>query len=362
MSSVPLFKCETIIFGKGIGESIIIRLSENEWMIIDSCLNDNKNPAALEYLKSRGVDIEKDVKIIMISHFHDDHIKGLSEIIGQCKNSIVVISAALNTHEFKQYINALSKNGEEMARTKEINKIMNLLPGLNEKDRIRYAKRDCLLFRSRANIEVHALSPCDMDITQSNLDFANSLKTASNFKEIAISANIINPNHYCVVTRINSSTSLDNEILLGADLEVSGSTGWEAVCEALNSPKQKKTGLFKLPHHGSQTGFHQRTWDELIKTKPVSVVTTYSRSNLPRDKMINLYKSLSSELYCASDPFKSTDKKSVANNISEAADLLKKMGSSVKFASKNSQFGYIIFNECLSPNLSAHPYLAAKVL
>ena len=362
MSAAPLFECETIIFGKGIGESIIIRLSENEWMIIDSCLNDNKNPAALDYLKSRGADIENDVKLIMISHFHDDHIKGLSQIIEQCKSSLVVISAALNTAEFKEYISALSANGQEMAKTKEIDKIMNLLPELARSDRIRYAKRDCLLFRSSTDIEVHALSPCDIDITRSNLDFANSLKTASNFKEIASSASIVNPNHYCVVTRINSSTSSNNEILLGADLEVSGATGWEAVCNALNSPKNRKTGLFKLPHHGSQTGFHQRTWDELIKEKPVTVLTTYSRSNLPRDEMIQVYKDLSSQLYCASDPYKKPDKKKERSNISEAADLLKKMGSTVKFANNNSQFGYISFKKCLSPNLSVQPFLAAKIL
>ncbi|PWV99572.1 hypothetical protein [Mangrovibacter plantisponsor] len=363
MSSAPVFECEAAVFGKGVGESILVKLSINEWMIVDSCMDGNNQPAALSFLKSNGIDVETDVKLIMISHFHDDHIRGLSETIEQCKSAIVVISAALNTNEFEKYINALSINGQEMAKTKEINKIMALLPSLDAEDRIKYAKRDCLLYRSGSNIEVHALSPCDRDITKSKLDFVNSLKVASNSREVASAAGrLVNPNHYCIVTRIMSPTSQNNEILLGADLETSKQEGWEAVCEAVNSPKNKKTGLFKLPHHGSKTGYHARTWDELIKLNPVSVLTTYDNSSLPRCDMINIYKNLSSTVYCASKPKDLIETQKDKGKFAEALDITKKMGSTVKAIHNNSQYGYIYFNKCLTNQMTAETFLAATIL
>lgn len=362
MSSSNNFECETIIFGKGIGESVIVRLSEHEWMIIDSCLNEDKKPAALEYLKSRSIDYQNDVKLIIISHFHDDHIKGLHETIRSCKNAKVVISSALNTEEFKKYIDALSANGVEMAKTKEINNIMQLLRPLNTTNKLIYAKRDCILYKSEIGIEVHALSPCDRDITSSNLDFSNSLKVVGNLQEIATSAKLVNPNHYCVVTRVLSPTSSNNEILLGADLEVSDQTGWDAVCEAISSPKPNKAGLFKLPHHGSQTGYHERTWNELLKDKPISVLTTFDKSSLPRTDMIEKYKEKSSHVYCTSQP-KSLEKSDAGfEKISGAVKILSKMGTSVKFSNSLCRFGYVSITKCLTPNPEVQTYLSATVL
>ncbi|EPR5818766.1 MBL fold metallo-hydrolase [Escherichia coli] len=353
--------CETIVFGKGIGESIVVRLGLNEWMIIDSCLNDNKRPAALDYLKEKGVNPQDEVKLIVISHFHDDHIKGIAEIINSCKNAKVVISAALNTSEFRGYINALSVNGEDMAKTKEINKVMSLFYDLHKNDRLVHAKKDCILFKSSENIQVHSLSPSDMDITNSDLEFANSTKLSSNFSEIAMSAKLVNPNHYCVVIRICSPTSENNEVLLGADLEVSKNTGWNSVCNAINRPEPNLAGIFKLPHHGSQTGFHEETWNKLIKKDPISILTTYDKSSLPRQDMIDLYKSKSSALYCTSMP-KSDNAQEKSPAIAEARSILAKMKSSISFSNNNNKFGIVAVSNCLTSSPKVETHYAAVCL
>jgi len=360
-NSVAIEVCETVVFGKGIGESILVRLSSQEWLIVDSCLNNNKRPAALDYLIDHGVDVSQDVKLIIISHFHDDHISGLSDIIEICTSATLVISAALNSDDFKEYIEALSKTGAEMARTKEIKKIMAFLPNLKADSRLKYAKRDCILFRSKTGVEVHSLSPSDYDIAQSDIDFSNSLKVARNMPDVASSAKIVNPNHYCVVSRVYSPTSEDNEILLGADLEIKKNTGWDAVCEALNSPRPRKTGIFKLPHHGSKTGFHKKTWDELVKEKPISIMTTFDKSSLPRADMISVYKEMSSSLYCTSEPKpysrqKKEEKENGSTSTNKAKKILEKMGSSVSFSNLKPRFGYVKVVNCLtsSPSVSVH--------
>ncbi|QQO30114.1 hypothetical protein IMZ21_20025 [Klebsiella michiganensis] len=330
-------------------------------MIIDSCMNDDKKPAALDYLINHGVDVKNEVKLIILSHFHDDHIKGIYEIIESCSASKVVISAALNTEEFRNYIHALSVNGEEMAKTKEINKVMSLIPMLHKSNRLIYAKRDCTLYRSKASVQVHSLSPSDSDITTSNLDFANSTKLSANFSEIATSARLVNPNHYCVVTRIFSPTSSNNEILLGADLEVSKGSGWDEVCNAVNRPEPNLISVFKLPHHGSKTGYHEPTWSKLINGKPISILTTFDKSSLPREDMINLYRSKSSALYCTSLP-KSNNKGNTLPISEEAFKILNKMKSTVSFYNLNNRFGIVAVSNCLTSKPKVQTYFAAVSL
>ncbi len=148
---------------------------------------------------------------------------------------------------------------------------------------------------------------------------------------------------------------------MGADLEVKKGSGWDAVCDALSSPKPRKTGIFKLPHHGSKTGFHQKTWGELIKEKPISIMTTYDSSSLPRSEMIDIYKEISSSLYCTSEPkpYKKRSKSEVTPKemtLLKAKKILEKMDSSVSFSGLKSRFGYIKITNCLtsSPIISLH--------
>lgn len=42
---------EVSVFGPGYGEAIVIHLGENEWILIDSCIEpESKEPAAIHYL------------------------------------------------------------------------------------------------------------------------------------------------------------------------------------------------------------------------------------------------------------------------------------------------------------------------
>jgi glyoxylase-like metal-dependent hydrolase (beta-lactamase superfamily II) len=77
---------EISIFGLGYGESILIHLGRQEWMIVDSCIDHaSKQPSSLKYLHSIGVDPSESVKLIVATHWHDDHIRGLATIVDTCK-------------------------------------------------------------------------------------------------------------------------------------------------------------------------------------------------------------------------------------------------------------------------------------
>jgi len=79
---------EISFFGPGIGECIVSHLGNNQWMIVDSCLDPStRAPIALQYLNQKGVNVATDVKLFLISHWHDDHISGASEVLRACKSA-----------------------------------------------------------------------------------------------------------------------------------------------------------------------------------------------------------------------------------------------------------------------------------
>jgi glyoxylase-like metal-dependent hydrolase (beta-lactamase superfamily II) len=70
-------------------------------MIVDSCLDPStKQPVSLLYLEKLGVDVVAAVKVVLVTHWHDDHIRGLSTVVEKCKSARVCYSAALLKQEF----------------------------------------------------------------------------------------------------------------------------------------------------------------------------------------------------------------------------------------------------------------------
>lgn len=91
--------------GGGYGECIIVKLGISDWFIVDSCINPNtKEPLAIEYLKSINVNYSNDVKQIICTHWHDDHIRGLSTILELCPNAEFAPTRVNDIQKFYQLI------------------------------------------------------------------------------------------------------------------------------------------------------------------------------------------------------------------------------------------------------------------
>ena len=81
-------------------------LGNGRWIIIDSCkptLSSTDPPIALIYLEKMGID-PKNVSDIFISHWHDDHIKGIAEIVATCQHSNVFVPSAFTHSHFSEMI------------------------------------------------------------------------------------------------------------------------------------------------------------------------------------------------------------------------------------------------------------------
>lgn len=290
---------EVTLLGKGYGECVVLHPCDDEWLIIDSFLSGGQ-PAALEYLKSIGVGPDR-IRLVMATHWHEDHIRGLADLYGQAKNADLVFSIALQSDEFAAFIDA-HDNGDRDAFRSGAGELFDLIE-INDTDNRQPALlvgAGTVLFErhkaggATADVHVRALSPSADDI----VNFVRSLAEPSSGH-----ASRLNGSHRNGASVAAWMTVDSDPVLLGADLETEADPlrGWEAVVASPRRPFGRATA-FKIPHHGSVTGHHADTWAQMVAADPVSILAPWNRgSKLPKDADITRIKGHSPTLYTAKD-------------------------------------------------------------
>ncbi len=83
---------EVTIFGPGYGECIVLHLGCGQWAIIDSCIDKATGQSvARTYLEAIGVP-KGDVRHLVISHWHDDHVQGMLGLVEHYSDAQVWMS------------------------------------------------------------------------------------------------------------------------------------------------------------------------------------------------------------------------------------------------------------------------------
>ena len=122
---------EISLFGPGVGECVAVHLGLGEWLIVDSCINPaSRAPVALDYMRDLDVHVATAVKQVVVTHWHDDHMRGAARILDAAAGARFVCSAALQRDEFKQFIGAsrsLNVKAEESSGVTEFASILEIL-------------------------------------------------------------------------------------------------------------------------------------------------------------------------------------------------------------------------------------------
>lgn len=297
---------EITVFGPGYGEAIVAHVGDGRWLLFDTCIfKSTDRPVALEYFDRIGVTPSDQVDLVLISHWHDDHIRGATELVKQCEKAEICISSAFSETEFKRYLSGYST--AEISRLGTgVDEFMSVLNLIDEKGRrMSFGIQDKLIKEYSCNDLVHgelcqvwALSPSDFHVKQ-NLERLKSMTPVSEKKAGRAVADKKNNN--CVVALIAIGKI---NIILGADLEITNDerTGWEAVMGA-----KKQTGrtvsFFKVPHHGSKNGHHDDLWSRVLVANVDAVATPWNRGmKLPTPADLRRLRSLTANLRLTSDP------------------------------------------------------------
>ena len=296
MTPPQVDEIEISVFGPGYGESILIHAGSGRWIIIDSCLaDDRKTPAPLQYMADMGVDASADVCAVVASHWHDDHITGLSVILEACVNAGFWHSAALTIAEFRAFLAIHDNQLTQLDHgSTEMLKCLKLMEASG-----RSAKRlieGSLVAEWRASTLAHGKATRLLALSPSSKRFDRFLHAIG--AELAALPKKSK-------TRLDSGRNdLSIASLLGADLEHDDdpNLGWNAVVND-RVGRGPKAVMFKVPHHGSKDAHNDKVWSELLSEDVVSVVTPWrvAGRRLPQDKDKSRISGLSKRAYLTAE-------------------------------------------------------------
>lgn len=264
---------EVTLFGPGYGEAIAVHLGEGVWMTVDSCIDpQSKAPAAGTYLDQIGVSANQ-VRVIVASHWHDDHVRGISALAAKHPSADFVLSAVLNSKEAGAFAAAYSgASSAGLARgSKEIFSVVDA------RESVSFALHKSIVFDASLNgrsVLVSALSPLSAAFAQS---VARMAEYAAKKNGAINSAPELRANMEAVALHIDLG---DDAILLGADLEEHETFGWSAVVADSWSGARRPSTAFKVAHHGSITGECPKVWATLLKPDAVACLTPFTVGDL----------------------------------------------------------------------------------
>jgi len=303
------FEITVIGTGGGYGETILIHLSQREWIVVDSCKDPiSKKILGLDYLKQIGVKVDTEVKMIVCTHWDDDHIKGISDIFEECKAAIFCISAVRDRPKFLQLVSLDYEKLDKIGSVSSTKELMACLKIIQQRDiPMRSAMQDRNLYSTQLDnehVQVHSLSPSDRSMELYDSEISRLISEyGSPAKKL-----IQSPNQKSVVLYLKLGR---HRAILGADLEVTGSqlTGWECILQSSQSIDQSSSYI-KISHHGSENGYHSDIWTELLEKNPLATLTPWNKNHgLPQQKMVELYKGHTDKLYITSNITSTSSKK-----------------------------------------------------
>jgi beta-lactamase superfamily II metal-dependent hydrolase len=291
---------EVSVFGPGYGECVVAHLGNNDWVVIDSCMEHrSKRAVALEYLETLGIDIASAVRLVVATHWDDDHILGLAEICRASATAKFVCSGAMTSEQF-QSILATWRLRSFLPGGSGVDEMDSVLQVLEGRGAVRASAQKILWSRDEpSRSEIRTLSPSEAADAAMIVRFAETLADAQVSPVSRRLPNIID-NHASVVISLVVGNA---RVLLGADLLVRSDRkfGWFAIIDSFSGGKYQ---AYKVAHHGSSNADDDEIWQELLQPQPFAAVTPFVRggTTLPTDADCERIRARTTEAYLTSPP------------------------------------------------------------
>jgi hypothetical protein len=300
---------EVTVIGPGFGESILVHVGNGHWLVVDSCIDtraDSESAAPLAYLNAIGVDATRQVDLIVATHWHQDHIRGLAQLVNRCPHAVFSCASALLKQEFALYALATGRPLTTTFESKpaEFLEVMRTLRAREKRVRFAEARKDLFTWSSGGvpTCRVVALSPSDEEYDR----FLRRVIELTPQPHQPRVAAVAGPNDVSVVLHITWPDEVS--VLLGADMEVKGddTRGWKAIMIEHASLALSRSTVVKVPHHGSNNAHFEPMWTHGLAPDPIAVVAPYGRGALEsrpptRDDLARI-NSLARRSYLTSSP------------------------------------------------------------
>ena len=259
---------ELTLFGPGYGESIVLHLGGGVWVLVDSCLDTSGAPRALRYLQSIGLDPAQVVALIVATHWHDDHIRGMAQLVEQCSRARFCCASVLGKREFLAAVGALEGRHLSSAGSgiREIHGVFSRLGQRTPRQTPKLALGNRRIF-DQGGCEIWTLSPNDRDYAAFLKTIGSLIPSGGQSKGRVPDPS---PNEVAVVLWVRIENIV---VLLGSDLE---KPGWVEILQSAERPTSKAS-VFKVPHHGSNNAHDPAVWTRMLEPNPYAVLTPWRR-------------------------------------------------------------------------------------
>lgn len=279
---------EVTLLGPGYGESIVLHVGEGAWVVVDSCLGTDGTPLALRYLESIGLDPARAVSLVVATHWHDDHMRGLTQMIETCGKAAFCCASVFCQKEFLAAVDALEGRHLSVAGSgfRELHGVFTQLVKAGSKPTVAIANRR--IYRHGV-CEIWSLSPDDSHF-HSFLKTIGALLPEQGEGKKRIPG--LSPNEVAVVLWIRAG---DVTVLLGSDLE---QHCWIDILQGTQRP-DGRASMFKVPHHGSKSADEPDVWQLLLDPDPFALLTPWRRGNgvLPQRRDVQRILSYTKNVY-----------------------------------------------------------------
>lgn len=321
---------EVTVFGPGFGEAVAVHVGAGSWFLVDSCLEPNsKLPASHEYLQQLGIQSNQ-VKAIVASHWHDDHVRGLSDLTDFYPEAEFVMSSALNSIEAIAFLSA-HNDSTAPGLSRGANELFKILKKRSNFFHAHQRTSVLELVANGRNVRVSALSPVPAAFAQSIANFAQYLPNKKGGSPVN-HAPELKPNLEAIAIHIDFD---GDAALLGSDLEDHHSCGWSAVVSNDWCAARRPGSAYKVAHHGSHTGEQAQIWATLLEQNPALSMTPFNLGSvkLPTEQDKVRIRLKSQEAYISSGASKRPQMD---------AAILKRLGDiCTKLTRVNSGFGAV---------------------
>lgn len=296
------FEVEVTLIGTGggYGESIILKIGIDSWIIVDSCINpsEKNDSLAIQYLKNLEIDLSK-VVLIICTHWHNDHIKGLAKTLLSCPNAEFCFSSVNDIQKFLLLceLDWRKTSKGSIGSTTEFADCLKIVSDRNAT--CTKVTGNMVLFNiseNNENFTLFSLTPSPQTV----LDFDSEIsELITEFGKRNTAVINKSPNEKSVALLLRFGT---HRVLLGADLEIgkNDQEGWRYVLNHSKVLDDTKASLYKIPHHGSETAYLVEIFETLVNKNSILKITPFSPSSLPRKEMLEVYQVHSENIFITS--------------------------------------------------------------
>lgn len=280
-------RLEIHVINGGYGESIIVRLPNGRWGVVDCYAPTPDDPATnptIDFLKRKRV---RNLEFVCLTHPHDDHFRGMSQVF----NCFQVRRFWRFPLTYEDLVNLVClqrisvEETNDASRHEAINdlqKTLALTGELMEKNptfRISTPEVNTVLYpwpvrgNGAVEVEIRAIAPVGGAVQRFHRALRRCFTREGTLSDDAPS---LKCNELSIALLIRYGGV---RVILGGDVERSN---WESVLEAVDR-RDLRSRAVKVSHHGSRTGYCDGLWPVLSgrRTRPVAVVAPSLKHRLP---------------------------------------------------------------------------------